>query len=110
MSKFKPKAEQMFEAKMKRAIEDRDWDEVTKLFHLYGCYLELIEPMPERPAQTKELVFVGHNEPTVGEEHLYVLSGQAAAVEAEWSEHYANQVTASRIPSDEKLRDIIDQL
>ena len=49
MSKYRPKAEVMFEAKMKRAIEERDFDAVASLFHQFGCYLLLIEP-PSTPA------------------------------------------------------------
>ena len=77
---FKPKAEIMFEAKMKYAIENRDFDQVQNLFHLFGCYLELIAPIPDpEPEPSKELVLVGHNEPTGIEEQQYVLSGSFAA-------------------------------
>lgn len=80
MAKFKSKAEVMFEAKMKYAIENRDFDQVQNLFHLFGCYLELIAPIPDpEPESTEALEFVGGNEPTGIEEQQHFLSGSFAA-------------------------------
>jgi hypothetical protein len=81
---FKPKAEIQFEAKTKLAVEARDWNEVAHLFHLFGCYLELIAPIPDpNPAPLpeptgKEVVYVQPNEPTPAEEQVHVLSGGSA--------------------------------
>lgn len=76
MSKFKTKAEQMFNEKIKLAIKARDWNQVTHLFHLYGCHLELIEPIP-----SKELEHVPADEPTVMEEQQALLDGTIEASE-----------------------------
>jgi len=43
MAKFKSKAEQAFETKFAAALEARDFPALEKLFHQYGCYLELID-------------------------------------------------------------------
>lgn len=43
---FVQKADSMFKKKMKLAVEQRDWNMVENLFHWYGCYMELIEPIP----------------------------------------------------------------
>lgn len=75
MSKFKSKAERMFNQKMRLAIEQRDFDQVAHLFHLYGCYLELVEPIPET-SSSKELVHIDPLEPSVHAEQMYVLSGE----------------------------------
>lgn len=76
MPKFRPKAEVMFEMKMKAAVAERNFDRVAELFHQFGCYLDLVEPMPK--PMTKALVHVPRDEPTVHEEQMYVLSGGLA--------------------------------
>lgn len=44
MAKFKSKAEAMFDKKMEAALENRDFVAVERVFHQFGCYLELIDP------------------------------------------------------------------
>lgn len=73
MGKFKPKAEQMFEEKVQWGIEQRDWAFVEETTRQFEAYLKLIEPME---APSKELEFVGHNEPTLIEEQQALLSGE----------------------------------
>lgn len=59
-----------------------DLEAYERAFNLYGAYLELVgqdEPVEEHrcliwPA-SRELVFVGHNEPTPVEEQTAVLNG-----------------------------------
>lgn len=78
---FKSKAETMFEIKTKAAVENKDWNEVTRLFHLFGCYLELIapildpEPLPLHEPSGMELVYFQSGESTSAEEQEHVLSG-----------------------------------
>jgi hypothetical protein len=43
MSKFQPKAEIAFQKKMQVALANRDFVSLEKVFHQYGCYLELID-------------------------------------------------------------------
>lgn len=71
---FKSKAEQMFSAKVDIAMAHRDFAALERVFHQYGCYMELIEPAPYL-SESKELVFVGHDEPTVEAEQYALLSG-----------------------------------
>jgi len=80
MSKFKPKAQVMFEEKVEHYTSRRDWPMVDQTFADYGAYLRLIEPIPPdpEPEPSKELVFVGHNEPTMQQEWEYILSGEHA--------------------------------
>jgi hypothetical protein len=78
---FKSKADQMFEAKVAHYTELRDWDALAEVFSQYGCYLQLIAPIP--PVPTKELVHVpAHvvdgSDPSYAEEILYTLSGEQA--------------------------------
>lgn len=50
---------QHFDKKMKIAVENRDFNQVARLFHLYGCYLELVA---EEVQPTKELVHLPNGE------------------------------------------------
>lgn len=83
---FKSKANKMFEAKMKLAVDARNFDEVAHLFHLYGCYLELVEPIPET-STSKELVHVDPLEPSVHAEQMFVLSGEYERSRAEMQQY-----------------------
>ncbi len=76
---YKTKAEQMFTEKVDIALAHRDFASLEVVFHQYGCYLQLIEAAPYI-SESKELVFVGHNEPTVEEEQYAVLSGEVERV------------------------------
>jgi hypothetical protein len=44
---FKPKAELMFEEKFEAALKNQDFELVQTVLNQYGCYLELIKPLPE---------------------------------------------------------------
>jgi len=45
---FKTKAEKVFDEKLSKAIDERNWDKVELLFRQFGTYLELIaEDEPE---------------------------------------------------------------
>lgn len=79
MSKYMPKAELMFDAKIKLAVLDRDWEEVEKLFGYLECYFKLIEPIPPRSESSKELELVGHNEASAVENMHYSMSPEHAA-------------------------------
>jgi hypothetical protein len=72
-------------------------DMIENLFNQYGGYLELIgQDVPIGATRvftfnpyrmpSKELILVGHNEPTVIEEQLHVLSGGKAALDAQFDD------------------------
>ena len=44
---FKPKAELQFETKLAAALKNRDIPLVEQVMHQFGCYLQLVEPLPE---------------------------------------------------------------
>jgi len=92
MSNADTEAEKAFYKKLHWATGDRDWNQVSNIFLKYGAYLDLIDvPGPPEPysyeyqwtklppkvnlIKTKELVFVGHGEPTLEEEQEHVLNG-----------------------------------
>lgn len=64
---FKSKADLAFGKKAKIALDNRDWNQIAHLFYLYGCYLELVEPLSVDIAQP--------DEPTTHEEQQHVFTG-----------------------------------
>lgn len=74
MAKFKAKADQMFEEKLKYYLDRGDMDAVEELFRQHGAYLEMIEPLchyDDEPEYTDQSGFVHpclvHNEVAEGD-------------------------------------------
>lgn len=90
----RPYVEQMEPGSPKKTLRrfgNLDFTAIERLFFRYGNYLELIgkdtpietpfswEFVPQRyELPSKALIFVGHNEPTLIEEQMHILSGGSA--------------------------------
>lgn len=68
---FKSKAELQFEDKFTRAFANRDFELVEKVLNQFGCYLDLLEPLPESYGLPKKLCYEHEESDGTHEGHTF---------------------------------------